>query len=87
MEIKIASIAADSGGIDYGAHLVSEYLDSAVGSVDGLRGLVLQVLVRVHHHVERVALDPLLGGELCAQTVDTQHQLKGGGGGDTQTVC
>ena len=45
--------------------------------MDGLCGLVLQVPVGVDHHVERVALDPLLGGELCAQTVDTQHQLKG----------
>ena len=60
------------------SYLVPEDLDLAVGSVDWLCCVTVQILVRVHYHVERVALDSLLRGKLGAEAVDAQHQLKGG---------
>ena len=64
------------------SYFVSEYFDFAVCSVYRLCSLVVQVLVCVNHHVERVALHSLLRGELCTEAVDPQDQLRGGGGGE-----
>ena len=52
------------------SYLVSEDLDLAVGSVDGLCCVTVQILVRVHYHVEWVALDSLLRGKLGAEAVN-----------------
>ena len=61
---------------DPAIYLVPEYLDFAVSSVYRFGRLAVQVLVGVHHHVQRIALHSLLGRKLGAQTIDPQHQLR-----------
>ncbi len=56
-------------------HLVSEYLDSTECSVYWFSTLSGHVIICVCHKMEGIAFDAFLRGELCAQAVDTQHNL------------